>query len=73
MTFAEQPSLVADHAFTTGQVPEVTFEKVLSPSKMKIGVEHGHGCYADRLPRGRAEPGGRSPTSSGTRSRPPTT
>ena len=50
MTFAEQPSLVADHAFTTGQVPGVTFEKVLSPSKMKVGVEHGHGCYADRLP-----------------------
>lgn len=50
VTFAERPSLVADHAFTTGQVPEVTFEKVLSPSKMKVGVEHGHGCYADRLP-----------------------
>ena len=50
MTFAERPSLVADHAFTTGQVPGVTFEKVLSPSKMKVGVEHGHGCYADKLP-----------------------
>ncbi|MFZ1425652.1 MAG: MBL fold metallo-hydrolase [Geminicoccaceae bacterium] len=50
VTFAERPSLVADHAFTTGQVPGVTFEKVLSPSKMKVGVEHGHGCYADRLP-----------------------
>ena len=50
MTFAEQPALVADHAFTTGQVPGVTFEKVLSPSKMKVGVEHGHGCYADKLP-----------------------
>jgi len=48
--FAERPSLVADHAFTTGQVPGVTFEKVLSPSKMKVGVEHGHGCYADKLP-----------------------
>jgi 7,8-dihydropterin-6-yl-methyl-4-(beta-D-ribofuranosyl)aminobenzene 5'-phosphate synthase len=50
VTFAERPALVADHAFTTGQVPGVTFEKVLSPSAMKVGVEHGHGCYADRLP-----------------------
>jgi 7,8-dihydropterin-6-yl-methyl-4-(beta-D-ribofuranosyl)aminobenzene 5'-phosphate synthase len=50
VTFAEQPALVADHGFTTGQVPGVTFEKVLSPSRMKVGVEHGHGCYADRLP-----------------------
>lgn len=50
VTYAEQPSLVADHAFTTGQVPGVTFEKVLSPTKMKVGMEHGHGCYADRLP-----------------------
>ncbi len=50
VTFAERPAMVADHAFTTGQVPHVTFEKVLSPSKMKVGVEHGHGCYADRLP-----------------------
>lgn len=50
VTLAEQPSLVADHAFTTGQVPGVTFEKVLSPSRMKVGIEHGQGCYADRLP-----------------------
>jgi 7,8-dihydropterin-6-yl-methyl-4-(beta-D-ribofuranosyl)aminobenzene 5'-phosphate synthase len=50
VTFAEKPALVADHAITTGQVPEVTFEKVLSPSKMTVGVEHGHGCYADKLP-----------------------
>ncbi|MEK0083929.1 MBL fold metallo-hydrolase [Benzoatithermus flavus] len=50
VTFAEGPALVADHAFTTGQVPATTFEKVLSPSRMKVGIEHGHGCYADRLP-----------------------
>ena len=50
MTYAEQPSLVADHAFTTGQIGLQTFEKLLSPSTMKIGIENGIGCYPDRFP-----------------------
>ena len=49
VTFAEGPAKVGDHAFTTGQVPLTTFEKVLSPSKMKVGMEHGLGCYPERL------------------------
>ena len=49
VTFAEGPARVGDHAFTTGQVPLTTFEKVLSPSRMKVGVEHGLGCYPERL------------------------
>jgi 7,8-dihydropterin-6-yl-methyl-4-(beta-D-ribofuranosyl)aminobenzene 5'-phosphate synthase len=47
---AEQPSLVADHALTTGQVPSTTFEKLLSPSKMSIGVVGAFGCYPEKLP-----------------------
>ena len=47
---AERPSLIADHAFITGQVPLTTFEKVLSPSKMTVGVNGGFGCYPDKLP-----------------------
>ena len=47
---AELPSMIADHAFITGQVPLSTFEKVLSPSKMTVGVNGGFGCYADKLP-----------------------
>ena len=47
---AEQPSMIADHAFVTGQVPLTTFEKVLSPSKMTVGVNGGFGCYPDKLP-----------------------
>ncbi len=47
---AEAPSLVADHAFTTGQVPSTSFEKVLSPSKMTVGVSGGFGCYPEKLP-----------------------
>jgi 7,8-dihydropterin-6-yl-methyl-4-(beta-D-ribofuranosyl)aminobenzene 5'-phosphate synthase len=47
---AEQPALIADHALTTGQVPTVSFEKVLSPSKMTVGVSGGFGCYPEKLP-----------------------
>jgi len=43
-------SLVADHGFTTGQVGLRSFEKLLSPTAMKIGVEGGVGCYAEKLP-----------------------
>jgi 7,8-dihydropterin-6-yl-methyl-4-(beta-D-ribofuranosyl)aminobenzene 5'-phosphate synthase len=50
VTYAEGPSLVAGHGFTTGQIGLNSFEKLLSPSAMKIGVEHGVGCYADKLP-----------------------
>lgn len=49
ITFAEGPALVADHAFTAGQVPQTTFEKILSPSTMKIGLDHDVGCYPDRF------------------------
>jgi 7,8-dihydropterin-6-yl-methyl-4-(beta-D-ribofuranosyl)aminobenzene 5'-phosphate synthase len=31
-------------------VPLTTFEKVLSPSKMTVGVNGGFGCYAEKLP-----------------------
>ena len=47
---AEEPLVVAGHALTTGQVPLTTFEKVLSPTKMSIGVVGGFGCYPERLP-----------------------
>jgi len=50
VTYAEGPSVVADHGFTTGHIGQTSFEKLLSPSAMKIGVDHGIGCYADKLP-----------------------
>jgi 7,8-dihydropterin-6-yl-methyl-4-(beta-D-ribofuranosyl)aminobenzene 5'-phosphate synthase len=50
VTYVERPSLVADHGFTTGHIGQMSFEKLLSPSTMKIGVDHGIGCYADQLP-----------------------
>jgi 7,8-dihydropterin-6-yl-methyl-4-(beta-D-ribofuranosyl)aminobenzene 5'-phosphate synthase len=50
VTYAEGPALVGKHAFTTGQISLRSFEKVLSPSRMKIGIEDGIGCYPDKLP-----------------------
>jgi 7,8-dihydropterin-6-yl-methyl-4-(beta-D-ribofuranosyl)aminobenzene 5'-phosphate synthase len=50
VTYAEGPFLVADHGFATGQIGLNSFEKLLSPSAMKIGVDQGIGCYADRPP-----------------------
>jgi 7,8-dihydropterin-6-yl-methyl-4-(beta-D-ribofuranosyl)aminobenzene 5'-phosphate synthase len=50
VTYAQGPSLVADHGFATGHIGQTSFEKLLSPSAMKIGVDHGIGCYADKLP-----------------------
>lgn len=50
VTYAEGSALVADHGFTTGHIGQTSFEKLLSPSAMKIGVVHGIQCYADKLP-----------------------
>lgn len=50
VTYAEGLSLVADHGFTSGQIGLRSFEKLLSPTAMKIGVEGGVGCYAEGLP-----------------------
>ena len=50
VTYAEGPALVTGHAFTSGQIGLTSFEKLLSPSAMRIGLERGIGCYADKLP-----------------------
>lgn len=48
--FAERPSLLADHGFTTGFLPLVSFEKPAQPSRMKIGFRDGIGCAPEDLP-----------------------
>jgi 7,8-dihydropterin-6-yl-methyl-4-(beta-D-ribofuranosyl)aminobenzene 5'-phosphate synthase len=50
VTYAEGPSLVADHGFTGGQIGFRSFEKLLSPTAMKVGMEGGVGCHAESLP-----------------------
>lgn len=49
VTSTERPALVAGHGFTSGQIDQRSFEKLLSPSAMRLGVNHGSGCYPDRL------------------------
>jgi 7,8-dihydropterin-6-yl-methyl-4-(beta-D-ribofuranosyl)aminobenzene 5'-phosphate synthase len=49
VTSTEKPALVADHAVTSGQISQKSFEKVLSPSAMTIGFDRGVGCYPERL------------------------
>ena len=49
--FAERPSLLADHGFTTGFIPQVSFEQPAQPSRMKIGLlPDGNGCAPEGLP-----------------------
>ncbi len=50
MVMAEMPAVVASHAFTTGHIGKATFERVLSPTRMTIGIENGIGCFPDKLP-----------------------
>jgi 7,8-dihydropterin-6-yl-methyl-4-(beta-D-ribofuranosyl)aminobenzene 5'-phosphate synthase len=50
VVFAQEPAMVGGHAFTTGQIPADSFERVLSPTRMSVGVHDGVGCYPDKLP-----------------------
>jgi 7,8-dihydropterin-6-yl-methyl-4-(beta-D-ribofuranosyl)aminobenzene 5'-phosphate synthase len=47
---AEEPAVVADHAFVTGHIQRATFERVLSPTRMKVGIDNGLGCFPDKMP-----------------------
>ncbi len=40
------PSLVGGHGFTSGRITQQSFEKLKSPSAMKLGMDHGSGCSA---------------------------
>ena len=48
--FADQPSIVAEHAFTSGRIGRVSFERVLSPTRMTVGQRDGVGCAPAGLP-----------------------
>jgi 7,8-dihydropterin-6-yl-methyl-4-(beta-D-ribofuranosyl)aminobenzene 5'-phosphate synthase len=50
--FADKPSLLAGHGFTTGWIPQTSFERPSQPSRMKVGVgPDGMGCDPARLPK----------------------
>lgn len=49
--FADKPSLLAEHGFTTGWIPQTSFEQPAKPSRMRIGLgADGAGCDPARLP-----------------------
>jgi len=50
LMMAEGPAIVADHAFTTGKIALSSFEKPLQPTKEKVGVIDGFGCFPDKMP-----------------------
>ena len=48
--FAERPSTLVDHGFSTGSIPLVSFEKPAQPTRMKIGLQSdGMGCAPEGL------------------------
>ncbi|MGE0311757.1 MAG: MBL fold metallo-hydrolase [Lautropia sp.] len=50
IVFAEKPSILADHGVTTGWIPRESFEKVLSPTRMSVGMNGALGCAPESLP-----------------------
>ncbi len=50
VTFADRPSVIADHGFTTGAIALQSFERVLSPTRMSVGMQGALGCAPDKLP-----------------------
>jgi 7,8-dihydropterin-6-yl-methyl-4-(beta-D-ribofuranosyl)aminobenzene 5'-phosphate synthase len=57
VTTSSGPSRVGDHGFTSGQISQTSFERLLSPSAMKVGVTNGLGCFPERLAEEDRKPG----------------
>jgi 7,8-dihydropterin-6-yl-methyl-4-(beta-D-ribofuranosyl)aminobenzene 5'-phosphate synthase len=50
LMMAEGPAIVGDHAFTTGKIAQVSSEKPLQPTKEKVGIVNGFGCFPEKMP-----------------------
>jgi 7,8-dihydropterin-6-yl-methyl-4-(beta-D-ribofuranosyl)aminobenzene 5'-phosphate synthase len=50
LMMSEGPALVADHAFTTGRIGQVSFEKPLLPTQEIVGIFDGFGCFPEKMP-----------------------
>ena len=48
-TFAPGPSLLASHGFTPGFIAAEGFEKVLSPTRMSVGMQGALGCDPSKV------------------------
>jgi 7,8-dihydropterin-6-yl-methyl-4-(beta-D-ribofuranosyl)aminobenzene 5'-phosphate synthase len=45
-----EPAVVADQAFTTGRIGQVSFEAPLRPTAEIIGIFDGFGCFPEKMP-----------------------
>jgi 7,8-dihydropterin-6-yl-methyl-4-(beta-D-ribofuranosyl)aminobenzene 5'-phosphate synthase len=50
LMMAEEPAIVADHAFTTGRIGQHSFETPLRATDEIVGIFDGFGCYPDKMP-----------------------
>jgi 7,8-dihydropterin-6-yl-methyl-4-(beta-D-ribofuranosyl)aminobenzene 5'-phosphate synthase len=50
LMMAAEPAIVADHAFTTGRIGQVSFETPLLPTTEIVGIFDGFGCYPEKMP-----------------------
>ncbi len=50
LMMASEPAVVADHAFTTGRIGQVSFEKPLRPTTEIIGIFDSFGCFPEKMP-----------------------
>jgi 7,8-dihydropterin-6-yl-methyl-4-(beta-D-ribofuranosyl)aminobenzene 5'-phosphate synthase len=49
LMMAEGPAIVADHGFTTGKIAQVSSEKPLQPTREKVGIVNGFGCFPEKM------------------------
>jgi 7,8-dihydropterin-6-yl-methyl-4-(beta-D-ribofuranosyl)aminobenzene 5'-phosphate synthase len=50
LMMADEPALVADHAFTSGRIGQVSFEQPLQPTTEIVGIFDGFGCFPEKMP-----------------------
>ena len=50
LMMASAPAVVADHAFTTGRIGQISFETPLQPTKEIVGIFDGFGCDPAKMP-----------------------
>ena len=50
LMMASEPAIVADHAFTTGRIGQISFETPLLPTTEIVGIFDGFGCFPEKMP-----------------------
>ena len=50
LMMADGSAVVADHAFTTGRIGQVSFEKPLRATSEIVGIFDGFGCFPEKMP-----------------------